>query len=680
MATASPTPMGAGSHFTSLGRRTSARQALRRPNSRQQMSRSESNPGPVSAAAATKEPKTQSQQYPSLNDSSDDEIPVPMKLSALTKALLNDGHASEASSIPPSAPDERPSLPQRPTSRVKTRRNAPPASTSSATEEKQTRERETRRHARAGSAQLPSSRPTSPARSGGSSPAPRKRVVRLSTTGTTPAGGSLNPRLRQSLSASASTQPRRRAESKDRTDERYQQPPQEPQPPQATGREPGSLSDINTPLPPVRTVRIAVGSSGNKGRSGGSSGTSSKRLGTYSDQEMPDDPAASGQVPPAACQGSVSRYGGAARKDEPGPQSSLRVKRVTKLPGSFLSGPARRGKRRQSEEDAEDLGDGEALGSSLERRSQRKQTVGEDDAADQPASSFLASNLRDFAATGSPVSAKDAGRVASRKDSLNANMPDVKIPNFEKDHPVEPPARRDPAPPPGLVSANNKENEIPLSSYKRNKPLSSILIEPDLNKPVQPSSAGRGGAQPQARSSPERKALALKSHNTPHRPAPPPPPKMSVVDTATKSAGAAATSQASKKRAVLLRVNDRVYTRIECVGRGGSGKVYRVSAENGSMYALKRVSIENADETTVKGFKGEIDLLKRLTGVDRVIQLYDWELNEEKQMLSLVSFPVSEPSPQFPLLSSPLVKLPTLLPFLTTYLFPHFTADGNGRA
>lgn len=108
---------------------------------------------------------------------------------------------------------------------------------------------------------------------------------------------------------------------------------------------------------------------------------------------------------------------------------------------------------------------------------------------------------------------------------------------------------------------------------------------------------------------------------------------MSVVETATKAAGAAQT----KKRSVLFRVNDRMYTRIDCVGRGGSSKVYRVSAENGSMLALKRVSIENADETTVKGFKGEIDLLKRLTGVERVIQLYDWELNEEKQMLSLVS-------------------------------------------
>jgi len=32
------------------------------------------------------------------------------------------------------------------------------------------------------------------------------------------------------------------------------------------------------------------------------------------------------------------------------PQSSMRIKRVGKLSGSFLSGPARRGRRRQSEE------------------------------------------------------------------------------------------------------------------------------------------------------------------------------------------------------------------------------------------------------------------------------------------------------------------------------------------
>ena len=55
------------------------------------------------------------------------------------------------------------------------------------------------------------------------------------------------------------------------------------------------------------------------------------------------------------------------------------------------------------------------------------------------------------------------------------------------------------------------------------------------------------------------------------------------------------------------------------------------------MFALKRVSLENADEATIKGCKREIDLLTKLKSVERVIELFDWEMNEEKKMLTLVS-------------------------------------------
>jgi len=110
---------------------------------------------------------------------------------------------------------------------------------------------------------------------------------------------------------------------------------------------------------------------------------------------------------------------------------------------------------------------------------------------------------------------------------------------------------------------------------------------------------------------------------------------MSVLDAATSSAGAATTTQAKQRRNVL-RVNGKCYTRLECLGRGGSAKVYRVTAENGKMFALKRVALENADEGTIRGYRGEIDLLARLKGVDRVIDLYDHEMNSEKQVLTLV--------------------------------------------
>ena len=137
-------------------------------------------------------------------------------------------------------------------------------------------------------------------------------------------------------------------------------------------------------------------------------------------------------------------------------------------------------------------------------------------------------------------------------------------------------------------------------------------------------------------SSPERKPLAAIAKNTPSQAVPPPPPKMSVLETATSNAGAAATTQAKQRRNVL-RVNGKVYTRLDCIGRGGSAKVYRVSAENGHMFALKRVSLENTDEIVLRGYRGEIDLLTKLNGVERVINLFDHELNSEKKVLYLVS-------------------------------------------
>lgn len=72
------------------------------------------------------------------------------------------------------------------------------------------------------------------------------------------------------------------------------------------------------------------------------------------------------------------------------------------------------------------------------------------------------------------------------------------------------------------------------------------------------------------------------------------------------------------------------------IGRGGSSAVYRVMAENFKTLALKRVKLEDADEAAVRGFKGEIDLLQKLKNVDRVVRLYDWEVDEQRQVLSVV--------------------------------------------
>ena len=64
-------------------------------------------------------------------------------------------------------------------------------------------------------------------------------------------------------------------------------------------------------------------------------------------------------------------------------------------------------------------------------------------------------------------------------------------------------------------------------------------------------------------------------------------------------------------------------------------------AENFKLLALKKVKLEDADEAAVRGYKGEIDLLQKLRNVDRVVRLYDWEMDEQRQVLSLVCLALS---------------------------------------
>lgn len=109
---------------------------------------------------------------------------------------------------------------------------------------------------------------------------------------------------------------------------------------------------------------------------------------------------------------------------------------------------------------------------------------------------------------------------------------------------------------------------------------------------------------------------------------------MTVLDAATKTAGASTTK--SKKRRQHILVNGKLFTQMNKLGKGGSSDVYCVMAENYKLFALKKVKLEDCDEMAVRGFKGEIDLLNKLVDVDRVVRLFDWELDEAKQTLSVL--------------------------------------------
>lgn len=183
-------------------------------------------------------------------------------------------------------------------------------------------------------------------------------------------------------------------------------------------------------------------------------------------------------------------------------------------------------------------------------------------------------------------------------------------------------------PPPQLESALDQEN-VPPPTFRREKPSAPVLeIHEDKENVLDMKAAQHQSAN----GSPVRAALAARNNNTPHRPAPPPPPpKMSLIEAATSNAG-----NNRSKKSVHYVLNGRTYRRLDCIGRGGSSRVFRIMAENYKIFALKRVNLEEADAAAIAGYKGEIELLKKLENVDRVIRLFDYEVNEDKGVLNVL--------------------------------------------
>lgn len=334
--------------------------------------------------------------------------------------------------------------------------------------------------------------------------------------------------------------------------------------------------------------------------------------------------------------------------EEGGVQGSVRIKRAGKVTGRFLSGPARRGMKRRPSDDDQSPMQGDLLSSSeappsvpkneedlvgikieaISPKSTQQRKVNVDQASENRHHDRFQSHSGLI--TGSP------GNVDEKKAKIAAlevvqpktgSGPALSLTGSSGKR-IQPIFKVPPLPP--LPSRFDQENEPP-PTFKRNKPNGLALSERPQKFEIM--SDEKMLIQTPA-TSPPRQALAPRSQNTPHRPAPP-PPRMTVLETATATAGAASSSQSRKKRN-YISVNGKVFTRMDCIGRGGSSKVYRVMAENYKVFALKRVTLEDQDENAIRGYKGEIDLLRKLENVDRVVRLFDWEINEEKCTLSVL--------------------------------------------
>jgi serine/threonine-protein kinase TTK/MPS1 len=571
------------SHFGSLSRRPSSRQAWRQPVTRSQPK--------VDIAPAQRRAPSYSM------DSSDDEIPVPMVFSAITNAILNDGVPAE----------EAPKYSRKSVSPV-----------------------EKERVRRAGSAGLYQGR-VSPIENKIHSPHPRRRVIRLSST-------PLGPHRSGSISDVADNQDELPVEVKAE-----------------------SPLDLSTPAPVKRTVRVTSIANGSRGSSRSSVDKSSSRTNSESRKEREGSasqeyPSTVARAQLATSQGSVSRYnpstiGRRRGAEEVGLQSSMRNR--AEIGGMFAHKPMRRRKMRMDDEEQSPLdeqGDGlNAVGSSQESQNQESREPEPESQKSQSSqepethrSPLYSSTYRDFG-NGSPIggsndiinsvlrSRSPPPPTLSSEDRLAKEASYRRAP-FQAAQSQEQPVFKVPAPRPDLPSVHDQENEAP-PTFKRNK--EPVVYFDKMEKAqARPESVNMDLVVGHAAASPVRQPLAARSQNTPRRPAPP-PPKMSLLDAATRPAGAATASNASRSRN-RVRVNGKNFTRLDCVGRGGSARVYRVMAENSTFYALKKVNLEDADEAAVQGFKGEINLLEKLKGEERVIRLYDYEMNDEKGVLSVV--------------------------------------------
>ncbi|TQS35628.1 hypothetical protein Golomagni_03947 [Golovinomyces magnicellulatus] len=403
------------------------------------------------------------------------------------------------------------------------------------------------------------------------------------------------------------------------------------------------FSDLSTPAPaPKRIVRLSVFTGKDKDKVGSPSKHSSSGdsiLSPKDDEIEPlEYPRTTSRPIISVSQGSVSKYGqstiGRARNGEDAG--------VKKIAGAFMSVRPRRGRRRISDEEHSPANESSAPSSQglvnreLEQVSRSKRSP-----SAQEHQSNSGSLYQSQYSSGSPISSNKISDsiLGSKSPSSSGSRPGssqsrASLQASQLRHQIQPPK---PVPSskelhPDLPSAHDQENKI-NSIHEFNKKVPLIL--PSVNFfNTQARHHEEASASLKAKLLSERPVLASRSQNTPRRLAPP-PPKMSILDAATSNAGAAATSNPSSKRN-RMKINGKIFTRLDCIGRGGSSRVYRVMAENSKFFALKKVSLDDVGESALRGFKGEIDLLKKLESVERVIRLYDFELNEDKGTLMVL--------------------------------------------
>jgi serine/threonine protein kinase len=86
----------------------------------------------------------------------------------------------------------------------------------------------------------------------------------------------------------------------------------------------------------------------------------------------------------------------------------------------------------------------------------------------------------------------------------------------------------------------------------------------------------------------------------------------------------------------IVSVGGHKYLKLDCIGKGGSSRVYRVLGEDMQTYAMKRVRLNRMDASSISSYSNEIALLKKLSGHRHIIRLVAAEVSYESKCIHMV--------------------------------------------